>query len=78
MGDNTEESTEAQAVADVTSDHDDASEQSVEVQPVSTRPRREIRVPTRYGLAYSHVAEATYPEEPGSYREAMASPEKDK
>ena len=78
LGDNTEESTEAQALAQVTSDHDEASDLSVEVQPVSTRPRREIRVPTRHGLAYSHAAEATNPEVPGSYREAMASPEKDK
>ena len=78
MGDNTEGSAEAQALEEVTSDHDEASDQSVEVQPISTRPRREIRVPTRYGLAYSHAAEATNPEETSSYWEAMASPEKDK
>ena len=56
VGDNTEENAEAQALAEVTSDHDESSDQSVEVQPVSTRPRREIRVPTRYGLAYSILA----------------------
>ena len=45
VGDNTEESAEAQALAEVTSDHDEASDQSIGVQPVSTRPRREILVP---------------------------------
>ena len=50
----------------------------VEVPPAMTQSGREIRVPTRYGLAYPHAAEAIYPGEPGSYREAMTSPEKDK
>ena len=76
LRDNTKESTEAQATAEVTGDHDEDKGQTVEVQPASTRPRREIRVPTRYGLAYSHAAEATYPGEHDSYSEAMASPEK--
>ena len=78
MGDNTKESAEAQAAAEVTGDQGEDNGQTVEVQPANTRPRREIRVPTRYGLAYSHAAEAIYPDEPGSYREAMASPEKEK
>ena len=37
MGDNTEGSAEAQALEEVTSDHDEASDQSVEVQPVSNQ-----------------------------------------
>ena len=78
VGDNTKESAEAQAAAEVTGDQDEDNGQTVEVQPANTRPRREIRAPTRYGLAYSHAAEAIYPDEPGSYREAMASPEKEK
>ena len=78
VGDNTKESAEAQAAAEVTGDQDEDNGQTVEVQPANTRPRREIGVPTRYGLAYSHAAEAIYPEEPGSYREAMESPEKEK
>ena len=63
----TKESTEAQAVAEVTGDQDEDNGQTVEVQPASTRPRRKMMVPTRYGLAYSHAAEAIYPGEPGSY-----------
>ena len=43
MGDNTKESTEAQAAAEVTADHDKDNGQIFEVQPASTRPRREIR-----------------------------------
>ena len=38
----------------------------------------EIRVRMRYGPAYSHAVEAIYLGEPGSYREAMASPDKEK
>ena len=78
MGDNTKESTEAHAAAEVTGDHGEDNCQTVEVQPASMRPRRDIRVPTRYGLAYWHGAEAIYPGEPGSCREAVASPEKEK
>ena len=36
LGDNTKESTETQAVAEVTSDHDNGSGQTVEAQPAST------------------------------------------
>ena len=76
--DNTKESTDAKAFAEVTSDHDEDNGQTVEVPPAMTQSRREIRVLTRYGLGYPHASEAIYPGEPGSYREAMTAPEKDK
>ena len=60
MGNNTKESTETQAAAEVLSDHDKDNGQTVEVQPASTRPVREIRVPARYGLAYSQAAEVPW------------------
>ena len=58
--------------------HDEYNGQTVGVQPASAGPKREIRVPKRYGLAYTHAADDMYPGEPGSYREARTSPEKDK
>ena len=77
MGYNTKESTETQAAVEVTSDHDEDNGQTVEAQQASTQPRGAIWVPTRYrfGLAYSHAAEAIYAGEPGSYRKALASRE---